>query len=530
MPRKSQVESPLRAKSPSASRRKKAVSVDKKFIPYTSTEDEEDEDYYNDGGDGDEVYSSVHEKSQLHGQMLKRRVLNNNHLDEEDHVANDGKDGQVVVQSILRSGSKQNLPAHNNSNNTNNNRSGVSSKNAEMYGPLLTEMPQQTRWQNWWTRTVWTVIMLSTFAVIICSGPMAIILLIVGVSTLVFKEVISIAWVPSKEKKLPWFRLINWYFLMVTNYYLYGETAFNFFNDYVIQDAFLQSLATHHRFYSYLFYCVGIMFFVTNLKKGHYKFQFLQFFWTHMTLLLVTIPPNFIILTILHANIGWFLLPVMLVITNDVMAYIGGFFFGRTRLIKVSPKKTWEGFLFGFVFTLAASLLYARVITVYPYLYCPVRNLFMNAWTQNDCVKNAVYIPVSYKLSPVLQSLCQHIFRQDWKFISIAPLQFHAVILGTFASLIAVFGGFFASGFKRAFKLKDFGDSIPGHGGVTDRMDCQFIMGIFTFMYYTSFIKEYDTVTVASILSMAVHGLNRTDLIELYHDLGEYVKRIDKHK
>jgi CDP-diglyceride synthetase len=34
-------------------------------------------------------------------------------------------------------------------------------------------------------------------------------------------------------------------------------------------------------------------------------------------------------------------------------------------------------------------------------------------------------------------------------------------------------GGFFASGFKRAFKIKDFGDTIPGHGGFTDRMDCQ---------------------------------------------------------
>ena len=52
-------------------------------------------------------------------------------------------------------------------------------------------------------------------------------------------------------------------------------------------------------------------------------------------------------------------------------------------------------------------------------------------------------------------------------------LQFHAVVLAAFASIIAPFGGFFASGFKRGFKIKDFGDSIPGHGGMTDRMDCQ---------------------------------------------------------
>jgi hypothetical protein len=51
--------------------------------------------------------------------------------------------------------------------------------------------------------------------------------------------------------------------------------------------------------------------------------------------------------------------------------------------------------------------------------------------------------------------------------------QLHAVVLAMFASIIAPFGGFFASGFKRSFKIKDFGDSIPGHGGMTDRMDCQ---------------------------------------------------------
>jgi phosphatidate cytidylyltransferase len=33
-------------------------------------------------------------------------------------------------------------------------------------------------------------------------------------------------------------------------------------------------------------------------------------------------------------------------------------------------------------------------------------------------------------------------------------------VLSSFASLVAPFGGFFASGLK----LKDFGNSIPGHG------------------------------------------------------------------
>lgn len=49
-------------------------------------------------------------------------------------------------------------------------------------------------------------------------------------------------------------------------------------------------------------------------------------------------------------------------------------------------------------------------------------------------------------------------------------------MMSCFASLVAPFGGFFASGFKRAFDIKDFGDSIPGHGGMTDRMDCQYVL------------------------------------------------------
>lgn len=50
-----------------------------------------------------------------------------------------------------------------------------------------------------------------------------------------------------------------------------------------------------------------------------------------------------------------------------------------------------------------------------------------------------------------------HLFLQfPWNKISILPLQWHALAFGLFASIIAPFGGFFASGFKRAFKIKVF--------------------------------------------------------------------------
>jgi len=61
--------------------------------------------------------------------------------------------------------------------------------------------------------------------------------------------------------------------------------------------------------------------------------------------------------------------------------------------------------------------------------------------------------------------------------------------MSIFASVIGPFGGFFASGFKRAFKIKDFGDVIPGHGGIMDRFDCQFLMATFVNVYIHSFIK-----------------------------------------
>jgi phosphatidate cytidylyltransferase len=107
------------------------------------------------------------------------------------------------------------------------------------------------------------------------------------------------------------------------------------------------------------------------------------------------------------------------------------------------------------------------------------------------------------------------------KSFQMAPMQIHILVFATFASLIAPFGGFFASGLKRTFKIKDFGDSIPGHGGITDRMDCQFIMGFFAYMYYHSFIAVYK-VSLGGVIETAITGLTAEEQMEL-------VKGISKH-
>jgi len=80
--------------------------------------------------------------------------------------------------------------------------------------------------------------------------------------------------------------------------------------------------------------------------------------------------------------------------------------------------------------------------------------------------------------------------------ISLFPFQFHAVIFALFASLIAPFGGFLASGIKRAYQIKDYASLFPGHGGFMDRVDCQFMMASFVFVYLITFINPTQVSSV----------------------------------
>ena len=308
-----------------------------------------------------------------------------------------------------------------------------------------------------------------------------------------------------------------------TTYFLYGEGLIYYFKERLLVDALFVHLAQHHRFISLSAYIVGIVMFVLNLRKGHYKFQFSQLAFTHMILLFVVFQASFISCNIFE-GLFWFVFPAALVICNDIMAYFFGFFFGRTRLIKLSPKKTWEGFWGALVSTIVFGFFLSGGLAKIPYLVCPIKDLTQNYFNFTPCEAiNPVFIAKPYALTPTLSALSFHLTGTKHRLLYIAPIQFHSILLSIFASVIGPFGGFFASGFKRAFKIKDFSDSIPGHGGVTDRVDCQFLMGLFSYVYLMSFIKVVKT-SVGEVLQLAIDGLSPTDQISLYYRLKEYLQ------
>ncbi|KAM0795766.1 phosphatidate cytidylyltransferase [Usnea florida] len=385
--------------------------------------------------------------------------------------------------------------------------------------PALSEYEKKK--QTFITRTIWTFVMIAGFFTAMFSGHLYVIAIVTVIQIVSFKEVIAIANVPSRAKNLRFTRSLNWYFLGTTMYFLYGESVIYYFKHIVLVDKVLLPFATHHRFISFMLYVIGFVFFVASLEKGHYRFQFTQFAWTHMALYLIVVQAHFIMNNIFEGMI-WFFLPASLVITNDIFAYICGIAFGRTQLIKLSPKKTVEGFVGAWICTIIFGFAMTNVLMRYKYFICPVNDLGANIFTGLSCTPNPVFIPKAYHIPFFLTNLPLLGSVQIPSIIHIAPMQFHILVFATFASLIAPFGGFFASGLKRTFKVKDFGESIPGHGGITDRMDCQLIMGFFAFMYYHSFIAIYKA-SVGGLIEQAIQGLDAEEMVEVVRGLSKYM-------
>jgi phosphatidate cytidylyltransferase len=90
-----------------------------------------------------------------------------------------------------------------------------------------------------------------------------------------------------------------------------------------------------------------------------------------MALYLIVVQAHFIMNNVFEGMI-WFFLPVSLVICNDIFAYICGITFGRTQLIKLSPKKTVEGFVGAWILTIIFGVGMTNVLMRYKYFICPV--------------------------------------------------------------------------------------------------------------------------------------------------------------
>lgn len=123
----------------------------------------------------------------------------------------------------------------------------------------------------------------------------------------------------------------------------------------------------------------------------------------------------------IYAKIGlstkWSLLLGYFIIlwTNDSAAYATGRVFGRTKLFeRVSPKKTWEGFIGGVAFSVLAGYLFSYFTDSSP---------------------------------------------MHWMIMS--------VVIGVFGTL----GDLSESLLKRSGNVKDSGSILPGHGGILDRFD-----------------------------------------------------------
>lgn len=226
---------------------------------------------------------------------------------------------------------------------------------------------------------------------------------------------------------LPWFRSLSWYFLLTSNYFFYGENLVDYFGVFINRDEYLRFLVKYHRFLSFTLYCIGFVWFVLSLVKKYYMKQFSLFAWTHVALLIVVTQSCLIIQNIFEGKpvhvriivaahiagsnlnsfafhirqIGliWFIVPVSMIVCNDVMAYLFGFFFGRTPLIKLSPKKTWEGFIGGGFATVIFGVLFSYVLCQYQYFVCPIEYNETAGRIGMECEPSYLFRPQEYSLA-----------------------------------------------------------------------------------------------------------------------------------
>jgi len=303
------------------------------------------------------------------------------------------------------------------------------------------------------TRMIMGAFMIAFFTLVLNSDHTIIALFVIALQTLAFKEILGVRYIAAKEKQLPGFRTLNWFFLLITLFFVYGKPALLHLP--VSLPGFAMLITKYHMLISFVLYCIGFVTFILTLQKGLYKYQFGQFTWTIMTLLMVVVQSNFIIKN-LFEGIIWVLLPIAIIVCNDIFAYFSGFFFGRKFIkrpfISLSPNKTWEGFIGATFWTILFACFFSDFLATKQWFICP--RVDDQLFQPLSCTPNPAFLPATYHFPESIILLTSKWLRTTT--ITIRPIVLHAVVMAIFGSLIAPFGGFFASAIKRAYNKKRF--------------------------------------------------------------------------
>lgn len=266
---------------------------------------------------------------------------------------------------------------------------------------------------------------------------------------------------------------------------------------------------------NYIVYCLYWLLVITavlTLKPGMIRFQISQHMWSIVTVCIVVFQCKYFPAMTLN-GLFWYFFPMSIVIMNDVSAYFVGITCGKKFIsapfLALSPNKTWEGFIGAFVCTMIFSFFFPALLAKFTWFICPADGLHVWPFPPPlQCDPNPVFIARFYEL-PYLGD------------VLIYPIQWHGLVYGLFASLVAPFGGFFASAIKRAYNKKDFDSFMPGHGGMMDRMDCQLLMMTFNSFYYYQFIAPNANLSVERMLYLAAK-MTPENRLKLWNEVRFY--------
>ena len=189
------------------------------------------------------------------------------------------------------------------------------------------------------------------------------------------------------------------------SYFVFIILVFSFLN--VIEDIFFEFSLIFFTF----FFLIYITFILYKLNLNNKLFWLTNCYFKNIYL--------FLFLNYFFSERHYLFLFLMFIFISDTSCYYFGKKFGKNNFTSISPKKTSEGFIFGFIFS---------VISI---------------------------------------SILIHLFFDKSLLFSI--------LMSILIFFTAVLGDLYFSLFKRIYKIKDYAKIIPGHGGLLDRLDSIFL-------------------------------------------------------